>query len=241
VTAHAPCQVSIGPTEHLLDHTVSYLQQQLCPTRKEHPQSRCRCAICNGIAEQQSAFITWLSPTKEYVLKDLDQLFATIRFSLEPGTQHFFVIQEAQLLTPTCANRLLKVLEEPPAGYSFLLLTTDYQALLPTIKSRSTILHEEAHDSPALSGLISLYSDPKKLLDPQGFDRTLKAAAPTLPQARLLVQQLAISIDYTKFSHPRKVKEFLVLAQRNLPQPGGGTYFLRWIYMNLHAIEAGVA
>lgn len=233
--------MSIGPTEHLLDHTISYLQQQLCPTRKASPESRCRCHICNGIAEHQSPSVTWLEPSKEYVLKDLDQLFATVRFSLEAGTQHFFVIQDAQLLTATCANRLLKILEEPPAGYSFLLLTTDYQALLPTIQSRCTILHEEAHDSPAMSGLLSLYSDPKKLKDPQGFDRALKAAAPTVSQARLLVQQLAISIDYSKFSHPDKIKALLVDAQRNLPQPGGGNYFLRWMYMNMHAIEAGIA
>jgi len=182
-----------------------------------------------------------VSPSKEYVLKDLEQLFATIRFALEPGTQHVFVIQEAHLLTPTCANRLLKILEEPPAGYSFLLLTADYQALLPTIQSRCTILYEEAHEIPTLSGLLSLYSDPKKLRDPQGFDRTLKSAAPTISQARLLVQQLAISIDLKKFSYPEKVKALLMDAQRNLPQPGGGNYFLRWLYMELHAIESGIA
>lgn len=196
------------------------------------------CHLCAGIANQQSPFVTWLAPSKEYVLKDLDVLFATIRFALEPKTEHFFVLQDAHLLSPTCANRLLKVLEEPPTGYSFILLTNNYQALLSTIQSRSTILFEAAHDAPPIHGLLAFFADPKKLTDPIGFDSAVKAAAPTISQIHLLVQQLAISIDYQSFRQPEELKALLDTAQRRLPQPGGGTHYLRWLYMEMHALQA---
>lgn len=236
-TTHSPCLVSIGPADQLLDHTILHLQNRLCRHRQQAPNQPCRCHLCTGIAEQQSAFVTWLRPSKEYVLKDLDPLFATIRFALEPGTEHFFVIQDAQLLTPTCANRLLKVLEEPPTGYSFILLTNDYHALLATIQSRSTVLFEAAHDTPTVQGLLAFYADPKKLNDPVGLDTALKTTAPTTSQAHLLVQQLAISIDYAAFRQPEALKDLLEMAQRCLPQSGGAHHYLRWLYLHMHALE----
>lgn len=229
--------MSIGPRDDLHEHTVNYLQTIFCPHRQQNSAQACRCNACTGIADQQSAHVTWLSPTKEYVLKDLDQLFTTIRFSLEQGTHHAFVIQEAHLLTTACANRLLKVLEEPPAGYFFILLTANYHAVLPTIQSRSTIVYEAAHDTPPHEGLLTFYTSPKKLRDPQGFDQALRNAAITLPETRLLVHQLVSTINYTAFRQPEKVQSLLVTAQRRLPQPGGATHYLRWLYMQLHFLE----
>jgi len=52
-------------------------------------------------------------------------------------SQHrFFVIDEAEKMTPEAANSLLKTLEEPPATTSILLVTAFPQQLLPTIRSR---------------------------------------------------------------------------------------------------------
>ncbi len=52
-------------------------------------------------------------------------------------SQHrFFVIDEAEKMTPEAANSLLKTLEEPPTTTSILLVTAFPQQLLPTIRSR---------------------------------------------------------------------------------------------------------
>jgi DNA polymerase-3 subunit delta' len=50
------------------------------------------------------------------------------------------VIDGAQLMTAEAANSLLKLLEEPPGGWVFLLLTAAAGQLLPTIVSRAALL-----------------------------------------------------------------------------------------------------
>jgi DNA polymerase III delta prime subunit len=49
---------------------------------------------------------------------------------------HVFICDEIQCLTGLAQNALLKILEEPPEGVVFLLLTTDPHRLLPTIINR---------------------------------------------------------------------------------------------------------
>jgi len=41
-----------------------------------------------------------------------------------------------ELMNPTCANKILKILEEPPANTIFILVTEEEQRLLGTIRSR---------------------------------------------------------------------------------------------------------
>ena len=46
------------------------------------------------------------------------------------------VIAPAEAMNPAAANALLKVLEEPPAGVYFILVSSDWRRLIPTIRSR---------------------------------------------------------------------------------------------------------
>ena len=52
------------------------------------------------------------------------------------GAAKVFVIEDAAQMNPHAANALLKVLEEPPAGVVFLLVTADPDALPETVASR---------------------------------------------------------------------------------------------------------
>lgn len=47
-----------------------------------------------------------------------------------------FIVQEAELMLPASANALLKGLEEPPPASFLLLLTSQEEGILPTIRSR---------------------------------------------------------------------------------------------------------
>ncbi len=51
-----------------------------------------------------------------------------------------YLIEDFNLLTVSAQNAFLKTLEEPPSYVVFLLMTTNYNDLLPTILSRSVIL-----------------------------------------------------------------------------------------------------
>jgi len=50
------------------------------------------------------------------------------------------VLEQVETMTSEAANCLLKLLEEPNQGVSFILLTTQPYALLPTVISRCQIL-----------------------------------------------------------------------------------------------------
>lgn len=52
-----------------------------------------------------------------------------------------YIMNEAEKMTPQAQNALLKTLEEPPAYAVIILLTTNIDAMLPTILSRCVILH----------------------------------------------------------------------------------------------------
>jgi len=56
------------------------------------------------------------------------------------GKGKFFVILEAELLTNEAQNSLLKILEEPPAGVTIILVCKNRELLLPTILSRCSII-----------------------------------------------------------------------------------------------------
>ncbi|MBE5881431.1 MAG: DNA polymerase III subunit delta' [Lachnospiraceae bacterium] len=52
-----------------------------------------------------------------------------------------YIINEAEKMTVQAQNALLKTLEEPPAYAVILLLTSNLEALLPTIQSRCVVLN----------------------------------------------------------------------------------------------------
>ena len=62
--------------------------------------------------------------------------------SLAPrdGGKKVFIISQAERLHPTAANKLLKLLEEPPAHVVFILVSSRPEAVLPTIRSRCQTL-----------------------------------------------------------------------------------------------------
>ncbi|MCQ2752327.1 MAG: hypothetical protein MJ189_04455 [Coriobacteriales bacterium] len=64
-------------------------------------------------------------------------------FALSPLLANFkvYLFEKAELLNPSCANSLLKIIEEPPKNTYFILQTGEILKVLNTIVSRCTHLH----------------------------------------------------------------------------------------------------
>lgn len=56
------------------------------------------------------------------------------------GQARVIIIDPAEAMTPEAANSLLKMLEEPPESVHFLLISSHWRRLLPTIRSRCRLL-----------------------------------------------------------------------------------------------------
>jgi hypothetical protein len=90
----------------------------------------------------------WLTPwdaeeeklKNEYVVDDIKPLMSFLGFRGIKARRRFVVIEEAQRLSETVANKMLKILEEPEGELSFLLLNPTGAKLLPTIESRAVSL-----------------------------------------------------------------------------------------------------
>ncbi|MBI1928670.1 hypothetical protein HYR99_31055 [Candidatus Poribacteria bacterium] len=57
------------------------------------------------------------------------------------GKRKVYILTEVERMNLEAANCLLKTLEEPPAASVLILLTTNLEALLPTMRSRCQIIH----------------------------------------------------------------------------------------------------
>jgi hypothetical protein len=128
-----PAQLFVGPSATTKAHALEILKKTFCP------QGCSLCTVCLQLEHHQHHATLWLEPENQYTLETIEPITHTIAFALAPHEHYFFIIQKADLLTAACANSLLKVVEEPPAGYHFLFLTERAQLILPTIRSRCTI------------------------------------------------------------------------------------------------------
>lgn len=79
-------------------------------------------------------------------VKDAAYLSEVLSLTAQQGGYRVVIIWHAELINETAANKILKVLEEPPAKTVMMLLTDAPERLLSTITSRT-----QAIDFPALS------------------------------------------------------------------------------------------
>lgn len=76
--------------------------------------------------------------------------------SLRPheGSRKIAVINDADTMNDETANALLKTLEEPPERAVILLIAHNYDALLPTIRSRCQVVRFDPLSDDVLTGLV---------------------------------------------------------------------------------------
>lgn len=79
------------------------------------------------------------------------------KLSLRADRSRLCIINHGETMNKEFANCMLKTLEEPPEGVHFVLITSQPDALLPTILSRCALLtFEPVTDDVMLQGLVKL-------------------------------------------------------------------------------------
>lgn len=84
--------------------------------------------------------------SKKILASDVDDLIAQTYIKPLENERRVFVLNNAESMTVSAQNKLLKTLEEPPAGVIIILCVSNEYSLLPTVKSRVKRL-----DIPAFS------------------------------------------------------------------------------------------
>lgn len=129
----APAYLFVGSRTILAQEALTFLQQQFCNN------NGCgTCTVCTQLKEKQHHGALWIEPEKRYSLDDIEIIFKETTLALDNNQHRFFIITQADFLNASCANSLLKLVEEPPQGYHFIFLAERLSLVLPTIRSRCT-------------------------------------------------------------------------------------------------------
>jgi uncharacterized protein (DUF1778 family) len=99
--------------------------------------------LAHNIAERKEYILDLSNSTEESIGIDVIrtiQSFVSLR-SLTKNTRRVVLITHADTLTTEAQNALLKILEEPPEGVSFILTVHSVDALLPTVLSRAEVIN----------------------------------------------------------------------------------------------------
>ncbi|HEV2601119.1 MAG TPA: hypothetical protein VGT41_02370 [Candidatus Babeliales bacterium] len=234
----APATLWVGSHEAAMEQLIVYLQTVFCVHKG------CGvCHICLQINDQQHHSITWLAPEKQYTLEQIDLIFKTIVFALGDGQHHFFVIQKADFLTPACANRLLKSMEEPPAGYHFILLAERQEQLLPTVRSRCIIrlLQSTTSETVYQPLLVSFTqigveraAEFLKLIDQSKINEreTLQLLDQLLAYWLERSKDGLIAKDKKQYDYAQRMLTVLKNGYALLPMAGGSKIFWKNLYMH---------
>ena len=103
------------------------------------PLQDCHCASCQAMAAGTHPDFIQVAPegaSHTIKIEQIQKLGAKAAFA--PVLSHYMVclIEDAQTMREDAQNSLLKLLEEPPAYWLFILVADAPELLLPTIRSR---------------------------------------------------------------------------------------------------------
>ncbi|MBI4493470.1 MAG: AAA family ATPase [Chloroflexi bacterium] len=104
--------------------------------------------------------------------KEIEQLQAEVALRPLEARYKCYLILEAERLSDTAANQLLKTLEEPPPGVVLLLTAQDAEALLPTIVSRC----QEIRLAPLPAAAIAAHLQQRYALEPHAAQHLARLA-----------------------------------------------------------------
>ena len=94
--------------------------------------------------------------------KETDEIQRKLAFKPTMGEKKVMLIWLPEKMNTEASNKLLKLLEEPPAGTVFLLVSEEVEAILPTIRSRTQLLIVPPLTSEDIAGtLIRRYMLPE--------------------------------------------------------------------------------
>lgn len=126
-----------------------------CETQNGDSCQTCRsCKQALSGNQPDIIFLQQEKPSTVAVKEVRNQINDTVDIRPYSSKYKIYIIENAQKMTAAAQNALLKTLEEPPAYIVFLLLTTNSESFLPTIRSRCVTLRLQAVDADQIKAFL---------------------------------------------------------------------------------------
>lgn len=94
------------------------------------------CENCREIDRGSFPDLVEMDAASNRGIDDIRAVKEAVSYTPLKGKYKVYIIDEAHMLTKEAFNALLKTLEEPPPKTVFVLCTTEYEKIIPTILSR---------------------------------------------------------------------------------------------------------
>lgn len=126
-----------APGSGKLDAAWGLAQALLCD-RDEVTGACAACDSCIRVARHTHPDVHYFAPESAtgYLIAQVRELLDDVPLAPIRAHAKVYIIDRAEQLRANTANALLKTLEEPPEGVTFILLGTSTDVILPTIVSR---------------------------------------------------------------------------------------------------------
>ena len=186
------------------------------------------CEICKAINEGNFMDLIEIDAASNRGVDEIRALREAVRFTPSRGKYKVYIIDECHMLTKEAFNALLKTLEEPPEHIVFILATTEFDKLPPTIISRTqTYQFTRPSISEISEKLLSIAKAEKVKLDSDAANLIALASEGGLRDAESVLGQIMALEDghITKkevedilgMPHRDSIKElFQMISEKNL-------------------------
>ena len=156
------------------------------------------CGICNScrrIYEGNFPDLKFLAKKKDKATIGVDEVkdFREDMFlSSTEADKKIYVIDDAECMTVEAQNALLKVLEEPPSSVIILLLATECDRILTTIKSRAQYIAMSRFTEEDLADILvqeNVNAKAMSVQDSERFNGIIMSADGRIGEAKKLLSQ----------------------------------------------------
>jgi len=102
---------------------------------KKDSEDICSCDSCKRFPYNHPDFIC-IGHKERVKVETIDNVISFVSVAPFLSSKKVVVIDNAETMTWSAANRLLKILEEPPEGFVFFVVSSDPDKIIETVRSR---------------------------------------------------------------------------------------------------------
>ncbi len=180
------------------------------------------CENCISIEKGNFPDLVEMDAASNRGIDDIRAIREAVNYTPLRGGYKVYIIDEAHMLTKEAFNALLKTLEEPPPRTLFILCTTEYEKIIPTILSRCQRIPFKRVDVSSIKNfLLRICSSEGIEWEEKALELIGEASEGCLRDAASLLDQVSVYTEgkittqaveeFLGITRKEKVKEFLLL------------------------------
>ncbi len=155
-----------------------------------------KCSSCIEITEGRFPDVLEIDGASNRGIDQVRELRETIKYKPLKGKYKVIIIDEVHMLTNEAFNALLKTLEEPPPNTVFILATTEFHKVLPTVVSRSIALDFRRIPFSEIKNQLRNISDTEQIeVSDWALSRIAEVSEGSLRDSLSILEQISLYDD----------------------------------------------